>query len=485
MAVLDGAFGDLRRLSDWFSTSPQRTSLHIERIIRRLGATSVPLLGRELRSGDVQRREAARECLAQLAAADLRTRQRVVDELRRVLGGCVHDELKVCTLGLLAELGEHADAHFADPHAMQRRSAIALAAQLETPADVAHAADMMIRQLGSDDIVQMIDVLTQTTADAAQRLATELAGRLDLDHDVRERVIAMTINLPVVPAPKRPVRPTQVAVLVDTSARCVVVASRKLPGQRRWRRLAVLIGSAGHIEDCLHEETVPLRSGADADAAPLVASLVADGYQVSSTDVDHAREVVATAARISASRTEHALTAAYYLGRDLLDLGDAHLGPRRSSSKAITLARAIELVAEGEHARALDLLHRCADDTSADHAAAVAACALAQGRHADAVEPLAKAIALEPAWPLHHWNLGVACHALGDTQGQYHALRRFVATSARPSALRGDPDQPARVAFAEQRIALLERVARVTGTSLRRKHRRRDTRRATKRQLML
>ncbi len=482
MVLLDGAFGDLRKLADWFSTSPQRSSLHIERITRRLGVTAVPLLGRELKSGDPRRREAARERLAALADHD-DTRDRVIAELRAIVDDNATDEIKVCTLGLLSELGEHAEARFEDPRAMQRRSALALAGELETPADVASAADMMVRQLDDIAIQQMIEALLESTPDAALRLSMELGARIDLELDVRERILAMTSSLKsAIAAPaKRVARPVQVAVLVDINARFVVVTARKLPGERRWRRWAVLIGSAGHIEDCLHEEAVHRTpNGEDADAAPLIASLVADGYRVASSDLDHARTVVAAAARVSAARTDtQSLTSAYYLGRDLLDLADAHMGPRRDPS-TLALARAIELIADGEHARAVALLERCSDDT-ADHAAAIAACALAQARHADAVEPLARAIALEPAWPLHHWNLAVACHALGDAAGTYHALRRFLVTSARPTALHGDPDQPARMAFAETRLVELERAARLTGTALKRSNRRRAKRSSTKR----
>jgi hypothetical protein len=465
--VLDGAFGDLRRLADWFSTSPHHRSLHVERICRRLGATAVPLLGRELRSDDARRREAARTCLA-LIAASPEAKPRVIDELRSVLDRVVSDELKVCVLGLLNELGERAEARFEDPLAMQKKSALALAAQLETPADVANAADMMIRQLEDDDIVQMIEVLSESAPDAARRLAGELALRLDLDEEVRERIVAITSSEPTPTLAKRPQRLAQVAVLVDPSARIVVVASKKLVGERRWRRWAVLIGPAGHIEDCLHEE-VSARAGAeDADHGPLVANLVADGYRMASTDLDHARTVVGAAARISAGRPDpNALPSAYYVGRDLLDLADAHLPKRDTSS--LVLARAVELISDGECTRALALLERCPDQSSAEYASAIAACALLQGRPSDALEPLGRAIAGEPAWPLHHWNLAAAFHALGDLAGCYHALRRFIATSARPTALDADPDQAGRVVSAERMLGELERAARLTNVSLRRR----------------
>src|SRR5262245_3443989 len=111
----DGAFADLRRLAEWFETAPGAPSTRIERITRRLGSLAVPLLGRELRGADPQRRDAARDALACLArgpeAASVRAR--VVDELRGVASRAAIDDAKVCALGLLAELGEHATARFA------------------------------------------------------------------------------------------------------------------------------------------------------------------------------------------------------------------------------------------------------------------------------------------------------------------------------------------------------------------------------------
>src|SRR3569623_1346868 len=125
-------------------------------------------------------------------------------------------------------------------------------------------------------------------------------------------------------AAARPRRPTLVAILGDAAARLVVVARRKLAGERRWRRFAVLIHRDGHIDDCLHEDAAD-------DHAPLIANLVADGYRVASSDLERARGIVAAAARQTVASAAPAdeparLTSAYYLGRDLLDLGDAHLG---------------------------------------------------------------------------------------------------------------------------------------------------------------
>src|SRR5205823_11819683 len=109
------------------------------------------------------------------------TRVRVVHELQRVAASDIADDAKVCALGLLAELGERGAARFSDPSAIQRRSALALAAQLDAPADVAATADMMAHQLAAEDMLQLVEVMADAAPGAAFRLAAELAARLDVD----------------------------------------------------------------------------------------------------------------------------------------------------------------------------------------------------------------------------------------------------------------------------------------------------------------
>jgi hypothetical protein len=472
----------LRRLADWFSVSAPRPVLEVERVLSRLGVTAIPFLGRQLCSGDPLRRDAARDALETLASHSAPVRARVAAELHAITSGPVPDEAKVSALGLLSQLGEHADARFADPDAIRVRSAIALAAHLETAADVAGAADMMVRELDPADIVQMLEVMAQAAPQAAHRLAIELALRLDLAGAARDRIALVIATL----APKhataptdlaghpaghdaaaRPRGPVNTAVLVDAAARLVVIACCRLARQRSWRRWAVLIGPSGRIDDCLHEDD----AGPDGGADPLIAALCAEGYRVASTARDRAREVVAAAARRTAEATR-ALPSPYYLGRDLLELPDAHArsGSHTDPSFA-ALARAIELVAAGDHARALPLLEHC-DPDHPDTAATLAACRFAEHRPAAALVALDRAVAAEPDWPLHHWNRAAALHQLGDPCGCYHALRRFIATSVVPGGLSADPEQPARIRSAQQMIAELERTARLTGVSLHRRGRR-------------
>jgi len=453
----ESPFVDLRRLADWFVTSPTRPSLHVERIVARLGATAVPLLGRELANADPRRRDAARAALARLA--DSAARARVIAELRAITDGAADDAGKVSALGLLAELGERGVARFADPSAIQRSSALALAAQIDTAGDVAAAADLMIQQLADDDLVKLIAVMADASPTAAHRITAELCARLDVALELRERIaeVALLHAAPDEPTARKPVRPTHVHLLVD-GARSVIVAIRKVTGEKRWRRWAVLI-DGNVIEDCLHEE-----SGDELDAGALVHELAADGYRAVPADLDDVRARITAAARA----TGESLPPAYYVGRDLLELGDIHLSRSRVHPTSATIGRAVELIADGDVPRARLLLARC-DGESADVAAATAACLLAQSRPADAVPHLVHACTLEPAWPLHHWNLAAAYHAIGDAAACYQALRRFVSTSSAPTGLVGDPDQPARVAQACRHMAELERTARLAGKRLRKR----------------
>jgi len=493
--VYEAAFRDLRALADWFSTGPQRSSRHTERaeraerteraeqikqIVARLGTLAIPLLGRELCSMAPWHREAARDALEAIAAHSPAARARVTAELHAITTDAVADEAKVAALGLLSEFGEHADVRFADPKAIRVQSSMALASHLGTAAELAGAADLMVHRVAPGNLVQLLEVMAEAEPNAAYRLATELGQRLDVPGDVRDSImlVAATIAPKTAPAaapagPAAPgclcIDPVHAAVLIDASARLVVIASRQLAGARRWRRWVVLVGASGRIEDCLHEED----TGQDGDPVSLLAKLCAGDYRLVNTEFDHAHEVVAAAARLTA-RSTHALPSPYYLGRDLLDLGDAHLGVQgRANPGTSVIARALELVAAGDHAHALPLLERC-DPNNPDAAAALAAILLAQHRPAAARAARAaldRALAVEPDWPLHHWNLAAALYQLGDDSGCYHALRRFVATSAVPSGLFGDPDQPARVGCAERMIAEIERTARLTGRSLKRRAR--------------
>ncbi|MCX5747415.1 MAG: tetratricopeptide repeat protein [Proteobacteria bacterium] len=455
---------DLQTLRDWLACPTAQ--IRIEALITRLGTVAVPLLGRALASADPIRRDAARVGFGFAGRGPARTR--VVGELRSIVtaahGG---DDTKSVALALLADLGAREDAKFDDAGSILRRSVSQFAAQLESRADITSAADLVVRQ--AMDVLQFLSLLDKIAPSATIALADELAVRLDLAPELRAKIVEL-YEAPDKRVQREPTsrsaRRIAVTILVDAAARLVVIASRKLDA-RRVRRWAVLIGHTGRVDDCLYD-----IAGPDA-ATSLVENLCADGYQVASTDRDRARAIVTGAAR----RTGAALTSQYYFGRDLLDLADAHVAARPRS----LLARVVELLADGQLAEADTLLDRC-DAANPDVCATRAAIALARGDHAAAIAPLERAISLDPEWPLHHWNLGVARYRLGDMTATL-ALQRFVATSAAPTGLYGDAEQPGRIACAERMIAELERRARLLEPDTTRARARRSRTRRSPQQL--
>jgi len=468
--MVEASFGDLRRLADWIASS---TTIAwppwLPRLLDRLGATAVPALGRALRSADPRRLDAARRALASVATDH---RARVIAELHAIATGLATaaqldgaaqiDDAKACAVGLLAELGERGEARFADPHAIRRRSALALAGELDTAAQVASVVDLMLQRLGDDEIADMVDAMAEVASPAAARVAAEIACRLDASVELQTRVAPAAGG--TVAAPRRD-RAARASVLVDAAARLVVIACRR--HGKRSRRWAVLIGASGAIDSCECVES----DGPEADAAALIDDLAARGYRVATTDADHARAIVAAAARLTASERPDALGSGYYVGRDLLDLGDAHLAGRpRVAVVAATLGRAVELIAADQPERALALLARC-DAADPTIAATIAACLVAQGRHGDALAHLTCACEADRAWPLHHWNLAAALHATGDADGCEAALRAFLVASEVASALDADPDQPGRVALAHRLVAERERTARLSGVKGKRRRR--------------
>lgn len=465
--MVENAFVDLRRLLDWFQARPKTVPRHIFRVTERLGARSIPLLCRELCGKDDMRREAARSALLNLAA-DVIRRPHVIRALRSIAASDGDDREKLAALGLLSELGDRTTARFADPIAVQRSSATAFAAALNGPVDIATAADLIVHQLSSRTVTEFLAVMAEVDPDRTARLARELCCRHEVSPELREQ-IAEFVPLAATAGPSvgMPSRPARVTVLTrdevphddhhGATNRVVVVATRKLANQRQWRLWAVLISSLGHIDDCIHEETSD-----DADGADLIQRLVRDGYRLSSTEHGRACSIVSEAARRTIARKAAAptLPAPYYIGRDLLDLGDAHLTRPALHPAAVTLSRAIHLIAAGDISTAREWLARC-DSHDPDVVAADATCLLMQGQFSAAAKQLRQAISLEPTWPLHHWNMSVALYQLHDLKGCRSALQQFLTTSSTPSGLYADPDQGGRVARAVELIAVLDRTTRL------------------------
>jgi hypothetical protein len=469
-----GSFLSLRRIANGFgriSDGPDDADRdRLQADVRSAGRSAIPLLVRELSGPCDRRRSLARVLLFELVDEH---RERLVAAMHELLLGDATDGGKAAAIGMLAELGiEETSAAFDDPRDVQRRSAAQLAAHLETRADVASAADLLVHELDAEDLVAVVEAMADAAPERTTRLVDELSARLDLDAGVRSelRRIVAPLALSGVRAghDARRARPSVLALLAHPDGRRVVVVSRR--DGNAWRNFAALIAHDGVLDDCLYEdETTPEVLERD-----VVGVLAEQGYERCHATVADARAIVADAAVRSAG-SARGLPSSYYLGRDLLGLGDTHLGRRARASALATLhGRAVDLLAAGHHARAKPLLEHCArlagDDP--DVHASLAACLLAGGDPAGARVHLARAARLEPAWALHHWNLAAAAHATGDLAGCWRALRDFLVAADGTTGL-GDAAHADRLAVAQRFVADFERAAHLAGERLPARRRRR------------
>jgi hypothetical protein len=478
----DGAFQRLRGIAAAFEvdTSDDDGRESLIRSVRLAGRCAIPMLVRQLGGACDRRRALARVLLCELGVDH---RDRLVEALTAALHADATDSGKAAALGLLAELGAaEPTATFLDPRDAKRRSAAQLAAHLETRADIASAADLLVHELDGVDLIEVVEAMADTAPERTTALVDELGARLDLDADVRSQLRRIVAPLALARrsrasgqeragAELRRGRPSCLALLVHPDGRRVVVISRRAGAA--WRNFAALVGADGTLDDCLYEdETTP-----DVLERDVVGILVDQGYARRPATVADARTVVAAAA-VRAATSARGLPSSYYLGRDLLGLGDTHLGQRARASALATLhGRAVDLLAAGDLARARPLLEHCArlDDADPDVAASLGSCLLAAGEVAAARIHLARAARLEPSWALHHWNHAAACHAAGDLAACWRALREYLVAADGTGGL-GDAAHADRLAVAHRFVADFERAAHLAGRRLPARGRRRAKR---------
>ncbi|MBP9206181.1 MAG: hypothetical protein KBG28_19570 [Kofleriaceae bacterium] len=429
------------------------------------GPVVVPLLCRELTGPCDHRRAVARGLL--LAVAEQHP-ARVIAAARAALRAATDDVGKVAALGVLAALdAAPVNPEFVDPGSVQRRSAVQLARHLETAADVASAAQLMVEQLDADETRAVIAAMLDESPARGRRLAGELAARLDLEPELRgdlRRAAAATPSDGAAADRILPARPAStLAMYVHPSGRRAIVASKRV-AIGAFRHFAVLVDAEGALADCLYLDDAP----ADALRGELLGGLGLAGYRRLPLTAARARERVVGAARgaLGLGRT---LPPAYYLGRDLLGITADHLSPRdRAADDAALHGRAVELLASGQHALALPMLERCARRCAgdADVWSSLGTCLAALGQHLRADDAFRRAARLDPTYPLHHWNAAAIARQLGDLDRCYRALRRFLDLSDRPGRAPVAAVDADRVGTAQQIVADLERTARLTGRPL-------------------
>lgn len=388
--------------------------------VQRLGPTAVPLIIRQLGHGGPGQRALLRDVARAVPeSGQARLRAGLTEVVRSGT-----DAAKAAAQVLLGELGAAATppARFDDAVAIQRRTALQLAAQLGSAADVAAAAELMLSRLDASELIAIAMVMLDQAPDVAPHLVRELAGRPQLGADVRASLLRAVAALPApTPWPQPRVRWQRRLVGPDGAEVLARVSGA--------RAVALCIDAGGVLASGWYDDS----GGVARLQRALLAPLARDGY-VPAPELEPGVRVATAAA--AATRLGRGLPTAYYLGRDLFGLSSEHLGTRAPLTPASLLhGLGVERLAARDAAGARPALERAAalapDD--ADVAASLGLCLLALGDAADASRWLGRARTLDPRWPMHHWNHAAAALAAGATADGHASLRAYVRAVERAS----------------------------------------------------
>jgi len=488
--VTPNSFGKLRELANQINglASEAGTKNAQRRIVnaaQTLGCLAVPMLVRRF-CEDPNARPVCQAALLAIADVAVADHEKVIAELRKSLRNSGTDACRVATLGLLHKLGNNdVGAQFADPLQVQRDAARALAKQLTTPAEIARAAGLMVAQLPIGEMLAMVELVVADAPDAGGWLTDELLVRQDVDAATRAelRRIAAAVRVAPVPVPGQTHDGELMALVHPSGAAVVVVEAVPMAVGKHLstrRAMAFLINAQGVLVDATYQE--PAAPGATAE---WLRGLLADGYLESQLERVAARSLVTVAAR-RALANNLGLPPAYYVGRDLLQLGNAHLGGRAAhevdSTWSVAAGYGVDLLAAGDINAAHDLLRRCiARDpvqaaANADVAVAYGMTCLAMQQFADATHWLAVASAADPSNADHAWNWACAAERCQDLVTTQRALVQYCMRAERTAI---SPSTAQRLELARAMLATLSApeaapVAATVPPRARRKSRRSD-----------
>ena len=443
--------------------SEQRAAL--DRIVD-LGRTAIPLCVRCLVDSRDDVATWAYSLLLHLVKSCPETRPRVIEVVHELAeADSSPDNRKILALALLTELdAELPPIHLEDIGATRTRSLRDLASCLDSPAEVARAAHLLLTRLEESEIVELVEELVEAAPHRAEALIDELLVRDDVSERCRAEL--RQIRAPLLVDATRPglaARPRRRPAQRSTfwlgraaNGSTVLVGARRRPGSHpvRHRALCCSITTEGEIADAMFRDDFT-RRGVERE---VVAPLEGHGYAFEKVEAEVARALLERAARATHTRGGH-LPEAYYLGRDLFDLFDQHLPARTRHAVRCRLApllsRALDLMSAGQHTRAYPLLRRYVSEVEEDAEGweNLGLCALAEERTHEALCHLRRAVELDPLTSDHHWNLAAAAHRAGRQGGCYLALLSFLDSAA--------PADTERRAHARGLVSEYERLARV------------------------
>jgi hypothetical protein len=392
---------------------------------KALGSVAVPLLGRHMLVSNGVGRHVCSDALLVVAGRSATDRHKVIVEMQRLIVDVKCDERRVEIVALLHQLGATATATaFDDPVQVKRDAALALAQQLSNAREVARAVNLMMAQLPTTELLAMVEMVVEQAPQQARWLADELLARLDLESAARANIRRITAVIRCAATPL-PVEDSAVTVkaLVNAHANAVIVA------HSRTRSVAFLIDGGGELLDTLYEDPITPRA-----VASWLRLLLREGYQEVVMEFSAAQSMVVNASR-RAVASNAKLKAGYYQGRDLLQLGNQHLGRlgdyEVDSARSVAAGYGIDLLAAGDPSAAYELLGQCVAsdllqaENNSELALAYGMACLETNNIADAAHWLEIASTSDPIGAEPAWNWACAAQLNGDSATMSRALQNY------------------------------------------------------------
>ncbi len=427
-----------------------------------LGCTALPMLLRKLSHADESVSTWA-GTLIELIASAPSARDRVVRDLRDLANQPnAAPALRARASAVLAELGAvepPQPTNEVDALALRDRSLRELASCLDSAAEIARAADLLVHQLEEDELLGFLDEFATGEPRRAAALLDEILVRDDVDERTRSELRRLRAPLRQTERQtthvRRRARPL-VRIARHDDGRELVLCVLRRPQVRpvRYRVLWCVSDGSGVMLDADYKAEVT----GGAIERDMLEPLRGDGFDIRRVPSRAGASKLVSWARTAIERG-YELPREYYLGCDVVGLFDEHWPQDGDISDDLTvmLARAIDLLAIAEYQRARPLLERyvAARPDDAEGCSNLGVCLLAVDDPLAAAEQLTRAAWLEPANALHSWNLAAAAHRAGNRGRCYLALLDYNArTDARANAdVRGES--------AEEFVAEYERLVRV------------------------
>jgi hypothetical protein len=410
--------------------------------VLELGSLAIPLLLRKLKSDPAQA-HLATELLALLARRDTLCQHSIDKRLRDLSEEPVSRQTR-----------EHIAQAQVALDADEESSLDLLAEHLSSRADLANTADWLMLEATPSEVADFLGSLAERTPGTARGVLIELLTRHDLALNLRQAIVPLLAEFAsfepreLSPAP----RVSITRGVHETGHRAFVATSKiRRSAPARYRCLSILITPCGEFaETCYLDEASRSQI-----KTRVLEPLVAAGFQTDKIGRDCARDSLLPAAR----RTLHAgkaLGSAFYLGRDLFDIGDqlADLATGFDLGLCALFSRATDELDRGRFGECIGLL-KTYSEWRPDDAEAAFAMALAKTASGDlnsAMREALKACFLVPGEARYHWNRAAIAHR-ADLSGEcYLALRDYLGCS---------DDVVRRHDFARHFVASYERRAKI------------------------